>query len=260
MFQWFREIEVTANGQAIRAFVPFGDGHPDAATAKAWIRKIDFPDAGQFRLAGPPVRTRTVIVIDGLDDDEAAPAPAAADGQAAEAKRRGRPPKLAAVPTPAAEATVADSTTTGIAEAQAEAAPELSPELEREIETAACSGESPAALCRRDGGPLLEDEPFTAAGVPTAEATPAAAPAPAATVAEAIGAAPETGPRVELDGQVLELHDGRAWFWQKFQTATTAERTARKAQEAIDAGGDAMATSLRGIAVMLKPGRRPVEA
>ena len=254
MFQWLVEVSIPGQRQLgsalveeIRAFEPFGPAHPDDATAKTWIRKADLASSGPYRLAGPPVRTRTVVVLEGLDDG---PAEAKASTEPPARRRR----------------------TKAEIEADTAAAQADPPEVRAAIRDAylAPAGDTPAPpalelviAAPADLAPVDDDETdYNADDACTDERGPLPPALAASGMAEAMGIVPSTaaatGPSVDVRGVLVELFDGSAWHWQKFQTPTTAERTAKKAQEAIDCNDPVeMAKQLRGIVTMLKRGRIP---
>lgn len=279
MYRWIRTYDahpshVRTNDagaifETVEQIEAFGPEHPDHAVAVAWLRANVGENVGAFRLAGPPVRARVTVVLDGLDDAPASPAsplhPATPPAAVAEEKtRRPRTPKETAT----VNAGPYHCVTCGAAPGSphkpgcksATPAPAPVP-----VEAVASADDSPAPTVAE----TLEATPAPAAVEPPP--APVAPPAPAvrlvppptvtepvADVAAAIGATAPTGPRVELAGNIVEVFDGAAWFWQRFQTATTAERTARKANDAIESDSTGMA--LRGILVMLRPGRAPADA
>ena len=331
MFQWLIEVEIVAHDRELgssearaivrKAFEEFGPPHATEADAKAWIRRAELATPGPDRLASPPVRTRTITVIEGLDDEpaEVASLPAAATAPA----RRERPrcPHCEKVVTdkatvagetvahdgstwhracfaelsPATQADIAgtaapvvEQVPAEVANAPAEPIPMVAAGVgeARHAELAALVHMTTCAVCRQakptrapwrhvaDVGPVCADC-NAAHGVPIKNSEPAPSPdgpidpgpdtpdappvvaaaelSPAADLAAAV-ATPRssTEPTVDVRGEVLEVFDGKAWYWQKYQRADTAEKTARKAMELITTGGN-----LGGVTVMMKAGRAP---
>lgn len=76
MFQWLIEITLTPGGNR-KVWAEHGPEHDDKPTAKAWLRRCEVDDSmpqltagARLRLAERPLLTRTIVVIEGLDDDE----------------------------------------------------------------------------------------------------------------------------------------------------------------------------------------------
>ena len=260
MFQWFVEIEIP-NTRTLEAF---GPEHADEATAKAWIRKAALASSGPYRLAGPPVRTRTVVVLEGLDDE----VETVAGPSTAESKRKRRTKAEIEAEEMAAEQ--AANATARQAKADALAAEQAENDASRAAiravylepapipMVAAGVGEAGYAALEALGKPAdpVDDDACTDERGPLPPALAASGMAEAMGIVTSTAAA--AGPSVDVRGVLVELCDGSAWHWQKFQTPTTAERTAKKAQEAIDCDDPVeMAKQLRGIVTMLKRGRIP---
>lgn len=294
MFQWFIEVEIVSLergvGETQQHATPrtmmeaYGPSHSSDGEAKAWIRRAELASTGPYRLAGPPVRTRTIVVLEGLDDDET---PAAATATQAEVegkrKRRGKG-DLAVVPA----ATIDPNNGHGAADGFGGEDPPHAPSVRRAddlltLKTVPFRPEEYSvsdlmiladdtgntedireAAANEIGRRQTADRARMAAQV--SAKVDAANPAMTQRAAEqeattgivegvAIGPIGALVPCVDLRGLVLELFTGEAWYWQKYQTAGVAEKTAKRLQEMIESGADAK--GLRGLAVMMKPGRAP---
>lgn len=346
MWQWLIEvvekIEERALGEASarvtvrRAWREFGPEHDTRPAAKNWLKSCEEdpeqpplePDS-RYRLAERVLLTRSITVIEGLDDDPAelfapparqgseAPAPVLeqkrkrrtkaeieADNAAAAAQGQGQgqAKQLDAVAPAAAVAPErieraedevklcahceeplhgdvlkSDDSSTWHLRCFGDLSQELQLEIKRtgfsifnsgiaapRITVAAVAAE-PSPPFDPDGpdGPIDPGPDSPAAQIPEEQGLPFdAAPAPAAALPESPAdqlaaqlAADPTAPTVNLEGLTLEVFDGKAWYWQRYQLAATAEKMARKLGELIET-----AAPLGPVLLTMKSGRAPAPA
>ncbi len=326
MFQWL--IEVTIEGQrelgshqikSVKAWADHGPEHDDKPAAKAWLRRCEVDDSmpqftagARLRLAERPLLTRTIVVIEGLDDDESEPAkgPRKKRGQVPDAgvtqeqhaairaaaavepppaatrpcecgahRLRfdqaqivigeethldggkscyrmapdgvgGRNIRVRATPIPPVTSTAPAAATSGQAEP---ARPVFVPEPEAAVANDEVGAGEAAALADDAGEEVLDRVPLP----PSQDDD--GAPAPPSVAASIAAELPPSGPHAELVGKVVEVFDGNAWFWQRYQTENVAGRTFKAVNDAIEQGSTAEQLSGK-FTVFMKEGRAPTEA